>query len=63
MIVRRRFTAYGVNELQNNPLYINTFDPLAEGLKFHYIVHTALDVIEEKRMSLRELVTILMSSA
>eukprot|EP01114_Cavostelium_apophysatum_P006749 TRINITY_DN18200_c0_g1_i1.p1 TRINITY_DN18200_c0_g1~~TRINITY_DN18200_c0_g1_i1.p1 ORF type:complete len:157 (-),score=15.79 TRINITY_DN18200_c0_g1_i1:48-497(-) len=33
---------------QNNPLYIRSFDPLVEGLKFHYVVHTALDVIEDR---------------
>jgi len=32
----------------NNPLYIRSFDPLIETLKFHYIVHTSLDVVEEK---------------
>jgi len=32
----------------NNPLYIKTFDPTVEGLKFHYIVHTSLDIVEEK---------------
>lgn len=34
--------------VQNNPLYIKTFDPSSEGLKLHYIVHTSLDVVEEK---------------
>ena len=32
---------------QNYPLYILTTSPQPE-LKFHYIVHTCLDVIEEK---------------
>ncbi len=36
--------------LQNNPLYLKAFLPLAEedSLKFHYIVHCALDAVEEK---------------
>jgi len=43
----------------NNPLYIRSFEPLPTSsdannnnkldlLKFHYIVHTSLDVVEEK---------------
>ena len=32
---------------ENNPLYIQTFSG-ADELKFHYIVHTSLDVVEEK---------------
>jgi hypothetical protein len=32
---------------QNNPLYIQTFGQEDE-LKFHFIVHTSLDVVEEK---------------
>eukprot|EP01113_Clastostelium_recurvatum_P042877 TRINITY_DN6995_c0_g1_i2.p1 TRINITY_DN6995_c0_g1~~TRINITY_DN6995_c0_g1_i2.p1 ORF type:complete len:139 (+),score=35.94 TRINITY_DN6995_c0_g1_i2:31-447(+) len=32
----------------NNPLYIRCFDNTEEPLKFHYIVHSALDVVEEK---------------
>lgn len=36
--------------LQNNPLYIKCFvDESGESaLKFHYIVHCALDAVEEK---------------
>lgn len=34
---------------QNNPLYIESFEsPQQNTLKFHYIVHTALDIVEEK---------------
>jgi len=36
---------------ENDPLYIHTIYPEPE-LKFHYIVHTCLDVIEEKAASL-----------
>ncbi|XP_065065249.1 trafficking protein particle complex subunit 2-like protein [Rhopilema esculentum] len=36
---------------ENYPLYILTTSPQPE-LKFHYIVHTCLDVIEEKASSL-----------
>jgi len=32
----------------NNPLYIRSFDTTEDGLKFHYIVHSSLDVVEEK---------------
>ncbi|KAL0484818.1 trafficking protein particle complex subunit 2l [Acrasis kona] len=34
----------------NNPLYLRVFQTLEEepALKFHYIAHTALDIIEEK---------------
>ncbi|KAF0302528.1 Trafficking protein particle complex subunit 2-like protein [Amphibalanus amphitrite] len=32
---------------ENAPLYLLTADPAAE-LQFHYTVHTALDVVEEK---------------
>ena len=31
----------------NNPLYIQTFNQDDE-LKFHFIVHTSLDVVEER---------------
>lgn len=31
----------------NNPLYIRAFGP-HDGLRFHFIVHTALDFVEEK---------------
>ena len=33
--------------LQNYPLYLRTVSP-EEELKFHYTVHTSLDVVEEK---------------
>lgn len=33
---------------KNNPLFVKAFDLQADVLKFHYIVHTALDVIEDK---------------
>jgi len=33
--------------VQNSPLFIKTFVP-DTGLKFHYIVHSSLDVIEER---------------
>jgi len=32
----------------NNPLYIKCFDSVEESLKFHYILHSALDVVEER---------------
>ena len=32
---------------QNNPLYIQTFNQDDE-LKFHFIVHTSLDIVEER---------------
>jgi hypothetical protein len=34
----------------NNPLYLRVFQSLEDepSLKFHYITHTALDIIEEK---------------
>ncbi|KAH3764564.1 Trafficking protein particle complex subunit [Pelomyxa schiedti] len=32
----------------NNPLYIRAFKEQEDKLKFHYIVHTSLDVVEEK---------------
>ena len=32
---------------ENAPLYIYTADAASE-LQFHYVVHTALDVVEEK---------------
>lgn len=36
--------------LQNNPLYLEAFyvENQEEALKFHYIVHCALDAVEEK---------------
>jgi hypothetical protein len=33
---------------QNNPLYIKSFDETESELKFHYIVHTSLDIVAEK---------------
>ncbi|KAL2641957.1 hypothetical protein R1flu_009544 [Riccia fluitans] len=33
---------------QNNPLYIQSFTNGDDTLKFHYIVHCSLDVIDEK---------------
>lgn len=42
--------------MQNYPLYILTTSPQPE-LKFHYIVHTCLDVIEEKASSLAKAAT------
>lgn len=33
--------------LQNYPLFLRTVSP-EEELKFHYTVHTSLDVVEEK---------------
>ncbi|MCO5548176.1 hypothetical protein L7F22_001634 [Adiantum nelumboides] len=33
---------------QNNPLFIQSFTDGDDELKFHYIVHCSLDVIEEK---------------
>jgi hypothetical protein len=33
---------------QNNPLLLNVFTDTAEPLKFHYIIHTSLDLIEER---------------
>jgi hypothetical protein len=35
-------------DLQNNPLYIKSFDETESDLKFHYIVHTSLDIVAEK---------------
>lgn len=40
--------------LQNNPLYLEAFQTKGkqeDALKFHYIVHCALDAIEEKGMT------------
>ncbi len=38
--------------LQNNPLYLETFQQAGTGsegaLRFHYIVHCSLDAVEEK---------------
>lgn len=36
--------------VQNNPLFLHTFEEALpeDDLRFHYIVHTSLDVIEEK---------------
>jgi hypothetical protein len=34
--------------LQNNPLFIQSFSDGDDALKFHHVVHCALDVIEEK---------------
>ena len=36
----------------NEPLYIHSQEDADADLKFHYIVHTCLDVIEEKTTSL-----------
>ncbi|OZJ02566.1 hypothetical protein BZG36_04339 [Bifiguratus adelaidae] len=33
---------------QNNPLYIRNCNPAHPDLKFHYLAHTAIDVIEER---------------
>eukprot|EP01104_Vermistella_antarctica_P019145 TRINITY_DN7364_c0_g1_i1.p1 TRINITY_DN7364_c0_g1~~TRINITY_DN7364_c0_g1_i1.p1 ORF type:complete len:142 (-),score=34.53 TRINITY_DN7364_c0_g1_i1:27-452(-) len=33
----------------NNPLYIRSFSSQTDELKFHYIVHTALDIIEDAK--------------
>jgi hypothetical protein len=39
---------------ENEPLYIRTFSESKgdTGLRFHYHVHSAVDVVEEKRMTL-----------
>jgi len=36
----------------NNPLYIKSFDLQVDSLKFHFIIHSSLDVVEEKISSL-----------
>ena len=33
---------------QNNPLYIRVFREHEDKLKFHYVVHTSLDVVDER---------------
>ncbi|KAH8946385.1 hypothetical protein BDL97_12G091700 [Sphagnum fallax] len=33
---------------ENNPLYLQSFIDGDDALKFHYIVHSSLDIIEEK---------------
>jgi hypothetical protein len=33
---------------QNHPIFIRTFDNEQDELKYHYIAHTSLDVIEER---------------
>ena len=40
----------GLLTLQNNPLYLEAFYVTSqeETLRFHYIVHCALDAVEEK---------------
>ncbi|ELR20959.1 uncharacterized protein ACA1_279410 [Acanthamoeba castellanii str. Neff] len=37
----------------NNPLFLQSFEETQpdEDLRFHYIVHTSLDMIEEKSMA------------
>lgn len=37
--------------LQNNPLYLKPVTNPDDPLKFHYIAHTALDIVEEKGLS------------
>lgn len=32
----------------NNPLYIQAFGVVEDELRFHFIVHTSLDVVEER---------------
>ena len=34
--------------MQNQPLYLRTFVPTEDEVKFHYIVHCSLDAVEEK---------------
>ena len=34
--------------MQNNPIYVRSFNSQTEELKFHYIVHSALDLVEER---------------
>jgi hypothetical protein len=36
------------SRLQNQPLYLRTFVPTEDEVKFHYIVHCSLDAVEEK---------------
>ncbi len=38
----------GGQRAQNNPLYLQSFIDGDDALKFHYIVHSSLDIIEEK---------------
>lgn len=33
---------------QNNPLFLRSFNSQTDALKFHFIVHTALDLFEER---------------
>ena len=33
---------------QNNPIYLKSYIQVDDQLKFHYIVHCALDSVEEK---------------
>ena len=39
----------GLNECQNQPLYIAA-EPASEALKLHFLVHSSLDIVEEKRL-------------
>ena len=34
---------------QNHPMLVRTFKGREDELKFHYVAHTALDVMEERR--------------
>ncbi|RUS18797.1 trafficking protein particle complex subunit 2-like protein [Endogone sp. FLAS-F59071] len=38
---------------QNNPLYIKNFSATHPDLKYHYIAHTSIDVIEERVINIK----------
>uniref|UniRef100_A0A7S4JNM3 Trafficking protein particle complex subunit 2-like protein n=1 Tax=Paramoeba aestuarina TaxID=180227 RepID=A0A7S4JNM3_9EUKA len=37
--------------LENNPLYIRNFNTTADELKFHYLIHASLDLVEDRMMA------------
>jgi hypothetical protein len=48
------FFSFSFPPFQNNPIYIRSFGS-TDGLRFHYIVHTSLDMIEEKGTASRRM--------
>ena len=46
-----RLNAVAFVSPQNHPILIRTFVPGQDELKYHYIAHTSLDVIDERSAS------------
>ena len=47
---KRMILAVAVIGLENNPLFIRSFNTNADELKFHYLIHASLDLVENRSL-------------